>query len=316
MGDLAAVPPQLNPLVIGGVNTIYDKVFNEDTPNELKIEFKDLSENSTNSFRGLGLLGIPIDNFGKAIGSLEAARTGAVGSTNPKYPDDKYITPDAKRVMGLAGGVQIVSQMGLLPADFNQIANRVSSDISKKSIEESKFNLFDMLNKRGKNLKNANLNIVNGKNIMESFAYSYEIKDPIIKAEYISKMKKDYGDEEYKLLKADIQESKYDMKTRDYALLVAADTEDKIALKIANCMGYKDDDTQVYTLFKEREKNNASEFYKSLTFMIKSGVVPMSTLVKYGEYIQGKMKDPNIDIQLLAKAGYEGGIKASSLDKK
>jgi hypothetical protein len=218
--------------------------------------------------------------------------------------------------MGLAGGVQIISQMGLLPSDFNQIANRVSSDISKKSMAESKFNLFDMLNKRGNNLKNANLNVVNGKNIMESFAYSYEIKDPVVKAEYMKKLINDYGQEEYSLLVADIADSKYDMKTKDYAMLIAAKTDDKVALNIASCLGYKDDDTQVYTLFQERQKTNPGEFYRGLTYMIKSGVVPMSTLVKYGEYIQGMMKDPSIDIQLLAKAGYEGGIKASSLDKK
>ena len=303
VSDLFPLPPQLNAIPTGATNFALQKYYDlNKIPDELRMDIGSFKPNGLGSTAGL--FGIGFD---------------AVTSDISMF---KLIKKD-KNTAILWGSVGLLQSLGIpLPADVKQITSSVNNRLKQKSLDEGEYKEYLVNKKLARLIKKTNipLKTIDGKNIIDNYAYSLTITDPLSRGTYLANMYTKFGKDEFNTLTTNLKEGdetdsdikrKKIITDKDYFMTMAVLSKEQEQIDMAYALSFKTPEANAYKLFELRSKSpSVTQFYMNLGLAMETGAISRDALIQYEGYIKTKLPSPDADNLLLDKF-----FKASKMSK-
>jgi hypothetical protein len=320
--DLSPLPPQLNSLASGASNFILQKYYDiYKMPDELRTEIGNFK--SKNVGAEAGLFGMGLGATATGLEMINAGITGNIDKTVNGHDKEFKLIKKDKNTAILWGSIATLQSTGIpLPSDIKQITSGVLNRLKQKSLDENDYREYLLDKRLARVIKKANIpmKIIDGKNIVDNFAYSMTITDPLSRGAYLADMYKKFGKDEFNTLTNNLREgaeTETDIKrkeiisNKDYFMTMAVLSKQQEQIDLAYALSFKTPEANAYKLFELRSKSQSpSQFYASLGIAMETGAVSRDALIKYAGYLHEKMPNPETDMMFLDKF-----FKASKMSK-
>lgn len=308
--DLSFVPPQFNFLVSGGSNWVLQKYYeSQGVPQELRMDiggFKNIGSEA-------GLAGMEIGAILKATDLLSTGYTGKITKTVAGQEEMNELTDADKSTAKTWGWISALQTVGLGVGDTRQISSAIRNRLSSKSMPPKKMSEYKLNLEDAKALRDmkdkVDLKYVDGKNIVESYAYSMNISDPMSRGTYLATMYNKYGKDEFNTLANNLAQAKnttgesqreYGITGKDYYMMQAILSKNQSEIDMGYALSFKTPEAVSYKLFELRNgTKNIVEFYRNLGLAMEAGAISKEGVEQYSDYLKEKLPNSKDDRDLI-----------------
>lgn len=311
--DLAPLPPQLNASASGGANFILQKYYDANKiPDEIRMEIGTFKPKGIGSEAGLFGMGLGAVATGGEM--ISAGITGDIDKTVNGHDKEFKLIKQDRNTAVLWGSISTIQAAGIpLPSDVKQITNGVLNRLKQKALDETEYREYLTNKKLGRLIKKANIpmKVIDGKNIVDNYAYSLTINDPLSRGKYLADMYTKFGKDEFNTLTENLKkgaETETDIKRKsiitdkDYFMTQAILSKEQEQIDMAYALSFKTPEANSYKLFELRQKSpSVTQFYMNLGLAMETGAISRDALTQYTKYVKEKIPNSDSDIMLLDK---------------